>query len=263
MALTLYESIPTGDIDPESPITTSLMTALRDNPKALSEYLFFDTSDTFTVPITGYYYLWTVGGGQGGDGGGDGGGTGWTTCTIVNRQVTKDGTYDTHTGGVGGDTSFKRGSDILLLTPGGGSTSEIETEHGTGSDLAFSSYGQGSGGCNQKANPGAGGDGGGTPFGTGGTGALAVDPAASGTGRGSGGAGGFVQDGSAVASRGHGGMSGQWADAVIAFTAAESITVTIGAGGTGVGNYTAGEGDGGDGADGWAFLKLWPESANL
>ncbi len=33
----LYNAIPNGDIDPESPITTGLMTSLRDNPIAMFE----------------------------------------------------------------------------------------------------------------------------------------------------------------------------------------------------------------------------------
>lgn len=35
--MTAYVSIPNGDVDPESPITTSLMVALRDNPTAIME----------------------------------------------------------------------------------------------------------------------------------------------------------------------------------------------------------------------------------
>lgn len=35
--MTTYTAIPNGDIDPESPITTGLMTLLRDNPIAITE----------------------------------------------------------------------------------------------------------------------------------------------------------------------------------------------------------------------------------
>ena len=35
--MTTYTAIPNGDIDPDSPITTSLMTLLRDNPIAITE----------------------------------------------------------------------------------------------------------------------------------------------------------------------------------------------------------------------------------
>jgi len=35
--MTAYVTIPNGDVDPESPITTSLMVALRDNPTAITE----------------------------------------------------------------------------------------------------------------------------------------------------------------------------------------------------------------------------------
>jgi len=35
--MTTYTAIPNGDIDPESPITTGLMTLLRDNPIAMFE----------------------------------------------------------------------------------------------------------------------------------------------------------------------------------------------------------------------------------
>jgi len=35
--MTAYVSIPNGDVDPESPITTSLMVAMRDNPTAITE----------------------------------------------------------------------------------------------------------------------------------------------------------------------------------------------------------------------------------
>lgn len=35
--MTTYTAIPNGDIDPDSPITTTLMTLLRDNPIAITE----------------------------------------------------------------------------------------------------------------------------------------------------------------------------------------------------------------------------------
>ena len=35
--MTAYVTIPDSDVDPESPITTALMTALRDNPLAIAE----------------------------------------------------------------------------------------------------------------------------------------------------------------------------------------------------------------------------------
>ena len=35
--MTTYAGIPNSDIDPESPVTTSLVTALRDNPVAITE----------------------------------------------------------------------------------------------------------------------------------------------------------------------------------------------------------------------------------
>lgn len=35
--MTAYVSIPNSDVDPESPITTSLIIALRDNPTAITE----------------------------------------------------------------------------------------------------------------------------------------------------------------------------------------------------------------------------------
>ena len=35
--MTTYTAIPNGDVDPDSPITTGLMTKLRDNPVAITE----------------------------------------------------------------------------------------------------------------------------------------------------------------------------------------------------------------------------------
>ena len=35
--MTTYTAIPNGDIDPDSPITTGLMTLMRDNPIAITE----------------------------------------------------------------------------------------------------------------------------------------------------------------------------------------------------------------------------------
>jgi len=234
------------------------MTSLRDNPKALSEYLFFNTSDTFTVPIAGKYYLFALGGGQGGDGGEDGNGSGWTSCTIVNKVATKDG-GDANSGNIGGSTSFKRGATDLLLAPGGGINAEIETEFGVGEEFAYSTAGQGNAGCAAKANPGAGGTGGSSLFGVGGLGVVSSN-GLPGTGKGSGGGGGWVQDGFQLTSFGNGGMSGQWANAIVDFTDGESITVSVGAGGAGGGGS---RGNGGAGAVGYAFLKLLPESANL
>jgi len=259
MALTIYTNIPNSDIDPESPVTTSLVTSLRDNPKALSEYLFFSTSDTFTVPITGYYYLWGVGGGQGGDGGEDGNGAGWTSCLIQNHVATKDGS-DANSGLLGGNTEFLRGATTLLLAPGGGYNGDAETIYGVGLDFGYASSGQGNATCAAKLNGGAGGNGGSTPFGAGGVGAFTSNGTA-GSGKGAGGGGGWVQDGFQLTSYGNGGMSGQWIDTLVALTASESITVNIGAGGPA--GSSASHGQGGAGADGWAFLKLWPESANL
>jgi len=96
--MTSYVTVPNGDIDVDSPVTTDLVTALRDNPIAIAEgssgspnirvkgqtRLLFDASTTHVVPsgVTEVWYEIFAGGG---------GGSGSNTANSITANATNGG----------------------------------------------------------------------------------------------------------------------------------------------------------------------------
>lgn len=234
--MTSWTDIPDTSVDQDSPITEELVTALRDNPKALAErdgasphlnttpLVSVETSSgSFVVP-TGVTRLkvTATGGGQGGYAGTASGGS--------------------PTGGSGGTTSIARGATNLVRATGGSSSGP---GIGTDGDLLIKG---GRGHFGSGTSSGTGGHGGASFWGGGGY-------LSDGEAPGAGGGGGDGGDNDPPSWQpGKGGHAGGTAVGWFAVTPAETLTVTIGAGGTAGTAGTDGV-DGYDGADGIMLIE--------
>lgn len=223
-----FSDILNDEIDPESPITTSLMNRLRDNP-LVRDLQVFSTPGSFT---------WTRPEGCNGAivicVGGGGGGAGRLNSASGNGSnggSSSFGSFFTSGGGSGGNRSS-------ILTPSGGSvvTGTFSPQIAINGQKGF--YATASGGV---LDPFLGGSGGSSFFGSGGMAGSSND-SSSGTGFGSGGGG--CSDTSQAPERCHGGASGATAIAFISSGITTDVSVTVGAGGSG------GSSGGGNGAGG-------------
>lgn len=126
--MTTYTDITNGQVDVDSPITSSLMTALRNNPLAIAErdttapQMFFRTSQQFTSSGTwtrpsnvGAVLVEVVGGGGGVNsalgvswcvGGGGAGAYGRAICEVSGNVTVTIGAGGSNAGGNGGTSSF-------------------------------------------------------------------------------------------------------------------------------------------------------------
>lgn len=215
--MTDWTDIPSSSVDVDSPITEELMTALRDNPKALAErddtaphlnttplVQIIDVSGSWVVP-DGVYRAKVIatGGGQGGDLGGTQGGGGGTTYLAR------------------GAADLVRASGGSSGPPGVGTVGDLLLYGGYGQTIYSSILGE--------SLPG--GTGGASFWGGGGR------ASAAGLAPGSGGGG---RNGAASNLSGDGGNSGGTAIAWIDVTPGETLTAVIGAGGSGAGNGAKG-----------------------
>jgi hypothetical protein len=190
----------------------------------------FTSSGTYTIPsgATAVKVYTTGGGGGGGGYGGTPGGQGGTGGTSSVASGTESITTVSATGGAGAQ---------------GGGSSQSGGAGGTGSNGDINIRGQGGGGGSQDDT---GGIGGGSFFGGGNRGQRSSSPNNVGFG---GGGPGFFQSNN---NGGGGGGGGTAIKFITGVTAGNTLTVTIGAGGTaGDGEY----GDGGAGAAGVVYIE--------
>lgn len=175
--MTTYSAIADSEIDTDSPLTTSLMTKMRDNPLSMAQgdassprinvqslgYQKFTSSGTFSVPshVSRVYVRGKAGGGGGNNGtvsmGGGAGGEfeGWVTVTpgsTVTVTIGAGGTSN-NPGSNGGTTSF---GSLASATGGkGGGTNLGQGGVGSGPLMCrHGAYGYGNEGGRGSGGPG-------------------------------------------------------------------------------------------------------------
>lgn len=227
-----------GDNDTSIATTAFVETRAVQNAKE-----FYTATGSTTVPAgVSKVRIALCGAGGGGGGGGDGG--------------SGDGTNGT----AGGNTTVTHGTSTL--TANGGNAGNAGTSAGeggasgtptlTGAVISGTTYSHLKDDNKQQGAAGSlntGGDGGGSFLGAGGNG-DAVSATANAGYLGGGGAGGFGQDNAGAG----GGGSGIHVEYYLTVVADDTISFTIGTGGTG-GTPTAGEGTGGAGGDGYVLIE--------
>ena len=147
--MTTYVTILNTQVDPDSPITTQLMTALRDNPIALAErdpsapqivpqnVQVFTSSGTFTVPPgVNFVDVWVTGEGQaGGNGSGSStspsSGSGGDSSATAIKRVDVSGAGGSVAVTVGATSSF---GSFCSASTSGATGGDLNLDGGTGQE---------------------------------------------------------------------------------------------------------------------------------